>query len=304
MNYAQIIPEVYEATRPLPDHGRVASYIPELARVDRRKYGVHLCSLRDGDGEAGDALERFSIQSIVKVLALVRAYQFLREDCWHRVDVEPSGNPYNSLVQLESDEGIPRNPFINAGALVIADMLLTHLDDAKADFLRFVQEISDNSGICYNESVARSEKAEGYRNAALGNFLKSFGNLDNEPERVLDFYFELCSLEMNCRELAQTFLFLANRGVSPWGDRRILTDSQTKRVNALMLTCGFYDESGEFAFRVGLPGKSGVGGGIVAIYPEHYAIATWSPGLNEKGNSYRGMRYLERFTTRTGLSIF
>ena len=158
--------------------------------------------------------------------------------------------------------------------------------------------------IGFNYAVARSEKSSGFRNAALANLLKSFGNLENDAEEVLDLYFHQCSIEMTCRELASSFLFLANEGKTPHKSEQILTQSRIKRLNALMQTCGFYDESGEFAYKVGLPGKSGIGGGIAAIHPKQYAVAVWSPRLNEKGNSVLGMRSLELLTTKTGMSIF
>jgi glutaminase len=282
----------------------MASYIPELAQVDSTKFGVHIYTIDQVGYGTGDYFDKFSIQSISKVLSLSLAYSILGEKIWERVGVEPSGTSFNSLVQLEADNGIPRNPFLNAGALVVADILLSNLKDPKADFLNFVRGISNNATLQYSDRVSESEKAVGYRNVALCNFIKSLGNIKNEPEDVLDFYFSLCSLEMNCKELSELFLFLANNGHSVETDKAILTESQSKRINALMQMCGFYDESGEFTFKVGLPGKSGVGGGIIAIHPDHYAIAVWSPKLNKKGNSYRGMKFLEEFTTRSELSIF
>ncbi|MFT7197221.1 MAG: glutaminase, partial [Marinoscillum sp.] len=246
----------------------------------------------------------FSIQSIAKVLSLALAYKILGEKIWKRIDVEPSGSKFDSLILLETNQGIPSNPFVNSGAIVICDILISHLDNAKEEFLAFVREISDMPDLTYSDKIADSEKSKGYRNTALCNFIKSFGNIENEPAEVLDFYFDMCSLEMTCQELSRTFTFLANGGVKIGTNQKVISKSQSKRINALMLTCGFYDESGEFAFKVGLPGKSGVGGGIVALYPGNYAIAVWSPGLNPKGNSYRGMKILEEITTHSELTIF
>jgi len=223
---------------------------------------------------------------------------------WERTGVEPSGTAFNSLIQLESDNGIPRNPFINAGALVICDILISNLKNPAADFINFVRDIADNPKLYYAPNIAASEKSVGYRNTALCYFIKSFGNIENDPQEVLDFYFNLCSIEMNCIELSQTFLFLANQGEKTTDKKEILTHSRTKRINAIMQTCGLYDESGEFSYKVGLPGKSGVGGGIIAIYPNNYSLDVWSPCLNKKGNSYRGIKFLEQFTTGTGYSIF
>lgn len=284
--------------------GAVATYIPELAKVNPDKLGMHLTSVIGEEFHFGDSEERFSIQSISKVMSLALAFIIEdEEEIWERVDVEPSGDPFNSLVQLEHERGIPRNPLINSGALVICDILVSHLDNPKQEYLDFVRKVAGNSTIDYNERVASSEKAEGYNNRAMINLIKGYGNIHNDVEEVLDFYFDTCSLSMSCRELAQTFILFANQGKLLNGDR-ILSEVHTKRINAIMQTCGFYDEAGEFSFRVGLPGKSGVGGGIVAVYPNMYSVAVWSPKLNEKGNSTAGMRALELLTEITGSSIF
>jgi len=292
--------EIYEALLQEENLGAVATYIPELAKVNPDHFGAYFLST-DGDGlGVGDWQVKFSIQSIAKVLSLSLAYQLLGDQIWQRVGVEPSGNPFNSLVQLETDHGIPRNPFINAGAIVVCDILVSHLADAKRDFLAFVQQICPHSDLQYSEEIARSELSVGYRNIALANFIKSFDNLENEPSEVLDFYFHMCSMEMTCQDLARSFQFLAHEGQH----ETLLSLTQAKRINAIMQTCGFYDEAGEFSFKVGLPGKSGVGGGIIAINPDSYCLAVWSPRLNAKGNSHRGMQFLERFTTMTQSSIF
>ncbi len=304
MNHKEIIQEIYQKIKNIDDEGELASYIPELANVDPENFGVHISTINHSNFGIGNCYDKFSIQSISKVLSLCMAYRILDKKIWERVGVEPSGTAFNSLVQLESDNGIPRNPFINAGAIVISDILLSNLEKPKEDFLTFVRSISNNSEINYSDKIAKSEKKVGFRNIALCNFIKSFGNIQNDPSDVLDFYFDLCSLEMNCKSLSDLFLFLANNGSSMIDNHMILTKSQSKRINALMQTCGFYDESGEFSFKVGLPGKSGVGGGIIAIHPNKYAIAVWSPRLNKKGNSYKGMRFLEEFTTESQLSIF
>jgi len=300
----EIVQNLYEQIKNSEDKGSLASYIPELENIDSTLFGVHISTIDNTNFGVGNCYDKFSIQSIVKVLSLIMAYDLLGEELWTRVKVEPSGTPFNSLIQLEVENGIPRNPFINAGALVIADVLLSNLKNPKEDFLNFVRNLSDSKDITYSSKIASSEKEVGYRNAALCNLIKSFGNIENEPSEVLDFYYDLCSLEMSCEELSNLFLFLANDGFTLTERKQILTRSQTKRINALMQTCGFYDESGDFAFKVGLPGKSGVGGGIVAVHPNQYAIAVWSPKLNAKGNSYKGMRFLEEFTTKTESSIF
>jgi glutaminase len=304
MSNSDLIAEVFKKVLKIDNEGELASYIPELALVNSNKFGVHISTTSNFNFGLGDFSEKFSIQSIAKVFSLCLAYKLLGEDIWERVGVEPSGTGFNSLIQLDNDNGIPRNPFINAGALVISDILVSHLNNPKDDLLRFMKSLSVNQDINYSPKISASEKSIGYRNIAMCNFIKSLGNIKNEPDVVLDFYFDLCSLELDCKSLSELFLFLANKGKTKHDNNQILTKSQTKRINALMQTCGFYDQSGDFAFKVGLPGKSGVGGGIIAIHPNEYAIAVWSPKLNEKGNSYRGMKFLEAFTTLTELSIF
>ncbi len=304
MNYQSIIQHVYYQVIKEPNEGKVASYIPELGRVNPDQMGVHLATIGDEHFAVGDSEEKFSIQSIAKVLSLSLAYKLDESKIWERVGVEPSGTAFNSLVQLEHDMGIPRNPLINAGALVICDMLVTRLKNPEQELIDYIRLLSGNPSIDYCPTIANSEKSTGFRNAALVNFIKSFNNIHNQVERVLDFYYHLCSIKMTCGELARTFLFLANNGQLLDGSQNILTGSQTKRINAIMQTCGFYDEAGEFTYKVGLPGKSGVGGGIIAVHPNKYTIAVWSPRLNAKGNSYRGMKFLERFTTETASSIF
>ena len=303
-NYKEVIESIYADIKDVTDIGKVANYIPELAFVDKNSFGVNITTVNKESHGIGDFNTKFSIQSISKILTLTIAYKFEGTKLWDRVDVEPSGNPFNSLLQLEADFGKPRNPFINAGAIVICDILVSHFKNPKEDFLNFCREISNNSSLNYNEKVAESERVSGFRNVALCNFIKSFGNIKNNVNDVLDLYFHTCSLEMTCKELSQIFLFLTIDNFTTPSGERVITESQTKRINAIMLTCGFYDESGEFAFRVGLPGKSGVGGGIVAIHPDKYCIAVWSPKLNIKGNSYKGMLFLEKFTTKTTSSIF
>ena len=302
--YRDVITQLHSEVGSTEDPGQLASYIPELALADPDSFGIHITTTGKEQFGIGDFGALFSIQSIAKVLSLCMAYRIHGEHIWDRVGVEPSGTGFNSLVQLEADKGIPRNPFMNAGAMVICDILVSHYDHPKREFLDFCRTLSGNSSLRYSTKVTDSEKAAGFRNVALCNFLKSFKNIHNDPDTVLDLYFNMCSIEMSCKICSETFLFLADGGKHVTDQQQILTTSQTKRVNALMQTCGFYDESGEFAFKVGLPGKSGVGGGIIAIHPGKYTIAVWSPRLNAKGNSYKGMRFLEEFTTRTELSIF
>ncbi len=298
------INEIYDETRSLLGQGKVASYIPALANVDASRFGIAVETLNGESFTVGDAMVPFSIQSISKVFVFAMVFKELGDKLWKRVGREPSGTAFNSLVQLETENGIPRNPFMNAGALVTTDCLLSICADPLADMLSFVRAISNNQGITYDYEIAESERQTGFRNTALINFMKSFGNITNDVDAVLNAYFHHCGLMMSCVDLARAFLFLANSGINPFNGERLLTSSQSKRLNALMQSCGFYDESGEFAFCVGLPGKSGVGGGIVAVIPRLLSICVWSPELNRNGNSLVGMKALELFTTKTGISIF
>ena len=303
-DYQQILRAVYDETRSRRGNGKVADYIPSLASVDPDRYGIALQTLDGQACQIGDAELAFSIQSISKVFVLEMVYQQLGKDLWRRVGREPSGGAFNSLVQLEHENGHPRNPFLNAGALVLTDCLVSQVRDPLREIRDFVRRLSGNDAIDYDNAVAASEREVGFRNAALANFIKSFGNIHNDVEVVLDVYFHQCALMMSCADVARSFLCLANGGINPLNGDTILTETRTKRVNALMQTCGLYDESGEFAFTVGLPGKSGVGGGIVAVIPKLLSICVWSPRLNEYGNSAIGMRALELFTTKSGISIF
>jgi len=304
IKYGQTFSQFQEQLQELTNEGEVAAYIPELSKVNPNKFGIHLITTQNNQFTYGDAQERFSIQSIAKVLSLTLAFKLEQDKLWERIGVEPSGNAFNSLFRLEQEKGIPRNPFINAGALLICDVLVSKLEHPKEDFLLFVRDLVGNDEINYSQRIALSEKEHGYRNASMVNFMKSYNNINNDVEEVLDFYFNLCSLEMSCAELAQAMMYLTSNGINPLNQKEVINPSKTKRINAIMQLCGFYDEAGEFSFKVGLPGKSGVGGGIIAIHPLKYAVAVWSPKLNKKGNSYRGMKILEFFTTKTESSVF
>ena len=304
MDYNQILENIYKSILPFAKEGKQADYIPELAKVDPDQFGMCIHTIYGEIYSIESADVRFSIQSISKVFALAMCLSLKGDELWTRVGKEPSGTSFNSLVQLEVEKGVPRNPFINAGAIVMTDILISHLENPEEQFLSFVRAVAGDNTICYNEVVAVSEREKGYLNAAIANLLKYHGTIENDIERVLHFYFLMCSIEMSCTELSRAFLAYANHRKKFNYEGVELTSSQVKRMNAIMQTCGFYDEAGEFSYLVGLPGKSGVGGGIVAIYPLQYSVAVWSPRLNSKGNSVMGMKALELFTTETNESIF
>lgn len=299
-----ILGTINEEVRKRFGEGEVADYIPALADVPKDRFGMAL-ALLDGDiHEVGDARERISIQSISKVHTLTLALKAVGDALWERVDREPSGDPFNSLIQLELEEGIPRNPFMNAGALVCADVILSGYGDAEQTLLEFMRARSGDPGIGSDPELASSERESGYRNVALANFIRSFGNLHNDVQQVLDFYYLQCSLKMHCVDLARSVRYLADRGCCPTSGERVTSAEGAARINAMMMTAGTYDAAGDFAYYVGLPAKSGVSGGIVAVVPRVMGLCVWSPGLDEKGNSQLGRYALHRFTQMTGLSVF
>jgi len=303
MDFQAILDDINAQIRPLlGTGGRVASYIPALARVSPHQFGIALRTCEGQEAAAGDAATPFSIQSMSKVFTLTLAIRGLGEDLWQRIGREPSGSPFNSLVQLETERGIPRNPFINAGAIAVADRLLTQ-GDADAQVLAMLSSLC-REPVHIDAEVAQSEADTGFRNAALANFMRGFGTLDNEPQRVLAVYFRQCAIAMNCLQVARAAGYLCRDGKHPYDGTPVISETQARRVNALMLTCGTYDAAGEFAFRIGLPCKSGVGGGIVAVLPDKLSLCVWSPALDATGNSHLGRMALEMFVARTGLSVF
>jgi glutaminase len=285
-----------------PERGRVADYIPELAHVATDHFGMAVCTADGGTHSVGEATTPFSIQSISKVFTLAIALGRLGDQLWGRVGREPSGLAFNSMIQLEHERGIPRNPFINAGAIVVTDAILAGHQPREllGEILRFLREAAGDDDIHINRAVAASEQAHGHRNLALAHFMAAHGNLLHAPELTCGTYFHQCAIEMTALQLARAGRFLM--GGAEGG--RILTPARRRRINALMMTCGHYDGSGEFAYRVGLPGKSGVGGGILAIAPGRASIAVWSPGLNAQGNSQLGTLAVERLARATGWSVF
>ena len=302
----RVVQDIVDEMRQRPDRGEVATYIPELARVDPAAFGLVVIDRHGNVAAGGECDTPFSIQSISKVFTLTLALGMVGDRLWRRVGREPSGTPFNSIVQLERERGIPRNPFINAGAIAVTDVILSGHQprEALGEILRFMQLVSQDPSIAIDEAVAASEQRTGFRNRALANYMKSFGVLDNSVDYTLGVYFHHCAIAMSCRQLATAGRFLAYLGRDPSTGFSVVQAERARRINAVMLTCGHYDGSGEFAYRVGLPGKSGVGGGVLAIAPGRASIAVWSPGLDAAGNSHLGRVALEALTRRMGWSIF
>lgn len=299
-----LLHSIEQKVKPLIGLGKVADYIPALANVDPNQFGIAIYS---NDGElyySGQANTEFSIQSISKVFSLTLAIKHYGESMWQRVGREPSGNPFNSLVQLEYEAGVPRNPFINAGALVICDMNQSRFASPHYAMREFIRRLANNPELRSDKIVSNSEYEFRSRNASMAYLMKAFGNFENDVETVLHNYFDNCAMRMSCVDLAKAFSFLANRGFCQHTGEQVLSPKETMQVNGLLATSGLYDEAGNFAYRVGLPGKSGVGGGIVAIVPNRFSVCVWSPELNKSGNSLAGMAALEALSESIGWSIF
>lgn len=302
MSIQEILNQIHTSISARSDRGDVATYIPELASVDPGHFGLAVALADGGLYSIGDADMPFSIQSISKVFTLALALGMVGDKLWERVGREPSGNAFNSILQLEREQGIPRNPFINPGAIVVTDVILASSSPAEtlAELVNFIRYAADDGNIYINEAVALSEKTTGHRNFALAHFLRSFNNLTHEPDLTLGTYFHQCAIEMSCRQLALAGRFLINAPGMP----QLISSDRVRRINALMITCGHYDASGDFAYKVGLPGKSGVGGGILVIVPGKAAIAVWSPGLTAQGNSLLGTEAVQALAQRMDWSVF
>ncbi|MDF2114284.1 glutaminase [Roseiarcaceae bacterium H3SJ34-1] len=305
-NLDLVVKEIADEMRQRTDRGEVATYIPELANVDAKAFGIAVIDAQGNVAAGGDSDTPFSIQSISKVFTLTIALGMIGDRLWRRVGREPSGNPFNSIVQLERERGVPRNPFINAGAIAVTDVIVSGHQprEALGDILRFMQFLTNDPSIAIDEDVAASEKRTGFLNTALANYMKSFGVIESPVDYTLGVYFHHCAIAMSCRQLAMAGRYLAHGGRNPSTGLSVVSAERARRINALMLTCGHYDGSGEFAYRVGLPGKSGVGGGILVVAPGKASIAVWSPGLDKSGNSHLGRIALETLTKRMGWSIF
>jgi len=303
-NFQVKLQEILNSQHELYKQGNVADYIPALAEVPESRMGVCVATIDGNIFGAGDFTMPFSIQSISKIFGLVMAMNRKGEPLWKRVSMEPSGQPFNSIIQLEWEKGIPRNPVINAGALLIADVLTSQFSSSKLAFLSFMRKLAGDDNIYIDKHVYKSELSHGSRNAALAYLMKSFGNIESEIPEVLSHYFTQCSIAMNCQQLASSLLFLANKGVVPKSNEVICSPRDSHRVNAILSTSGMYDQSGEFAFSVGLPAKSGVGGGVIAIVPGYGVICSWSPPLNSFGNSVVGVNLVEAIAEELGLSIY
>ncbi|WP_417455701.1 glutaminase [Kordiimonas sp.] len=304
MDYQAVLDYIAEAVTPKFGKGKVADYIPALGSVPAGKFGMAV-QLPDGSAfKTGDADEPFSIQSISKLFVLQLVMSHFGDMVWTRVGKEPSGDRFNSMIKLEMEHGVPRNPFINPGALATLDLLMSLKGDTKHRIQNYLRFLAMNESVSVNETVMRSELEHANLNRAMAHLMKGYDNIHMDVDELLETYCFQCAMEMSVADLALAGLPLATGGHSPVHDTSVLSVSQAKRINAVMLTCGMYDSVGSFAYRVGIPAKSGVGGGILAIVPGKMSVAVWSPELDAFGNSYVGTAALELFTSLTHTSIF
>ncbi|MBX4261240.1 glutaminase A [Clostridium estertheticum] len=287
--------------------GNTASYIPELRKVDPHQLGISILQSDGSSLSSGDYDRKFTIQSISKTVALMLALMDRgQEYVFDKVGMEPTGDAFNSIIKLEIRQpSIPLNPMINAGAIAIDSLI--EGNDINHKFNRlicFFRKICHNDSLWYNEKVYLSEKATGFRNRALANFIKDSGVLEGEVEEVLDLYFKQCSIEIDCRDIAMLGAVLAMDGISPITGKTLISKNICRIVKTLMVTCGMYDASGEFSIKVGIPAKSGVGGGIMAAVPGKMGIGVFGPALDKKGNSIGGIKVLEYLSCEMDLNIF
>ena len=298
--------EALELGRSAADTGEVARYIPELGRADPAWVALAVETVDGTRIAVGDTDVRFTLQSTSKVFSLAALLAQGDPELFDCVGREPSGDAFHSIVRLEEERGRPRNPFINAGAIVVSDRLAGADPERCVAGLRRWLRAAGGDGVAtfaMDEAVYASECETGYRNRALAHYMRHHGTV-RDPERAVDAYFRQCSLTADVSELARVATFLANGGVDPVTGRRILGEDDTRTVVALMTTCGLYDEVGRFAVDVGVPAKSGVSGAIVAVVPGHLAVACYGPALGPRGNSVAGVAMLRHLAGTLRLSLF
>ena len=304
INLEKLLDEAFEYAKSFENTGAVASYIPELTKADRNALGISIVANNKKIYHKGNWDTLFTIQSISKVISLILALQTAGADkVFSKVWVEPTGDAFNSIIRLETHEmKIPLNPMINAGAIAVVGCIDTPF--AFQDFLALTRKLCNREDIYLNEAVYLSEKATGMRNRAIAYMLKNEGIIEKDVEHVLDIYFKMCSVDVNTQDLAFLGSVLANDGVNIFTGERLVESWIIPVVKSIMMTCGMYDGSGEFAMRVGMPAKSGVGGGIFCTSEENFGIAIYGPSLDPKGNSVWGLKMLEFLSQKLNLHYF
>ena len=299
----EVLLRAIEVGRGKTARGKVATYIPELGKADPQQLGVSVFTRSGRRIASGDTKVRFTIQSIAKVISLAMALEVCGfEDVFRNVGMEPSGDAFNSLLKLEKADSTPHNPMINAGAIVIASYLASR--SSFEELMELSRAICLDPGITLDECIYQSEMSHSSRNRAIAYLLDSKGYIEGDVEQALRFYVKMCSMSVTAESLAGLGLVLANDGVNPENGRRLLSAQTVKVVKTIMLTCGMYDGSGEFAVRVGVPSKSGVGGGILAVVDGRMGIGIFGPALDAKGNSIAGVAMLEYLSNQMGFHMF
>ncbi|HSQ88939.1 glutaminase A [Romboutsia sp.] len=303
----KILKEVLDTNRKYTNYGQVASYIPELKNARRDDLGICIVDKDNNIYKVGNCNTKFTIQSVSKTIVLAMA---LMDNEWthvfSKVGMEPSGDPFNSIMKLETnDTKKPCNPMINAGAIVTTSLIKgSSFADKEERMLNFFRRLAKNDNIGINYDVYKSEKMSGDRNRAMAYLLKNDGFIQGNVEEVLDLYFKQCSIEIDAVDLARIGMNLASYGIDIENGERVMSERVSRMVKTFMMTCGMYDASGEFAIKVGIPAKSGVGGGIMASVPNRMGIGVYGPALDKKGNSIAGVKMLEDLSHRLNLNIF
>ena len=303
----KILQNIIDENKRYTEYGNVATYIPELRKANKNDLGICIIDRDNNIYEAGNCSKKFTIQSVSKPITLALALMDNGKDkVFSKVGMEPSGDPFNSIMKLETSKpSIPYNPMINAGAIMITSMIKGRNNADKLNrMMNFFKSLCGNENLTVNEDVYMSEKLTGDRNRAMAYFLKSEGVLTENVEDVLDLYFKQCSIEVTVRDLARIGVNLAYQGVDMLTGKRLIDEEISKIVKTFMVTCGMYDASGEYAISVGIPSKSGVGGGIMGTVPSKMGIGVFGPSLDEKGNSIAGIKVMESISEKLNLSIF
>lgn len=303
----RLLESIIENNKKYTQRGKVASYIPELSKADKNALGICVTKLDGEEYLAGDFETKFTIQSISKVITLILAIlDNGKENVFRKVGMEPTADAFNSIVNLEvKNPQKPLNPMINSGAIATVSLICGDTsEETFSRILKLARKISGNDELNINQTIYESEKRTGHRNRALAYFMKSTGVIENDVEEVLDVYFKQCSIEVTCRDIARIGAVLANDGILPWTGERVIPRYVTRIVKTIMVTCGMYDASGDAAVSIGIPLKSGVGGGIMGAVPGKMGIGVIGPSLDAKGNSIAGIKVMEQLSGELDLNIF
>lgn len=305
MSELQTLLESLHQTYQQQDTGQLACYIPELCKADPNWFAISIVTTDGQTFQVGNCQQTFTIQSISKVFVYGMALaDHGRDALLAKVGVEPTGDPFNSLIRLDEDSKRPDNPMINAGAIATTSLIQGNGPTERLNRLLEMLRRYVGHEVFIDMPVFMSERNTGHRNRAIAHLMLNFGMIDKNIDEALDLYFQQCSVLVNCHDLAVMAATLAHKGINPITQERAVESGYVKDILSVMYTCGMYDFAGEWAYKVGLPAKSGVSGGIMAVVPNRAGIAVFSPLLDEYGNSIRGRRVLEALSQKLGLHLF